>query len=82
MSCSVFPIDILLFGVVVRVKAIRSALQTIYEDCDNPNPTCVNNIIVIFTDSQSAIKAIAQMQHHTQPIVTDILKHATTTQPE
>ena len=55
-----------------ELKAIRSALQTIYEDCDNPNPPCVNNT-VIFTDSQSAIQAIAQMQHHKQPIVTDIL---------
>ena len=31
-----------------ELKAIRSALQTISEDCDNPNPPCVNNI-VIFT---------------------------------
>ena len=58
-----------------ELKAIRSALQTISEDCDNPNPPCVNNI-VIFTDSQSAIQAIAQMQHHKQPIVTDILTTA------
>ena len=58
-----------------ELKAIRSALQTISEDCDNPNPPCVNNI-VIFTDSESAIQAIAQMQHHKQPIVTDILTTA------
>ena len=58
-----------------ELKAIRSALQIISEDCDNPNPPCVNNI-VIFTDSQSAIQAIAQMQHHKQPIVTDILTTA------
>ena len=58
-----------------ELKTIRSALQTISEDCDNPNPPCVNNI-VIFTDSQSAIQAIAQMQHHKQPIVTDILTTA------
>ena len=58
-----------------ELKAIRSALQTISEDCNNPNPPCVNNI-VIFTDSQSAIQAIAQMQHHKQPIVTDILTTA------
>ena len=38
-------------------------------------PPCVNNI-VIFTDSQSAIQAIAQMQHHKQPIVTYILTTA------
>ena len=56
-----------------ELKVIRSALQTISEDCDNPNPPYVNNI-VIFTDSQSSIQAIAQMQHHKQPIVTDILK--------
>ena len=50
------------------------APQTISNDCDNPNPPCVNNM-VIFTDSQSAIHAIAQMQHHKQrlqPIITDI----------
>ena len=58
-----------------ELKAIRSALQTISEDCDNPNPPCVNNI-VIFTDSQSAIQAFAQIQHHKQPIVTDILTTA------
>ena len=58
-----------------ELKAIRSALQTISNDCDNPNPPCVNSI-VIFTDSQSAILAIAQMQHHKQPIVTDILTTA------
>ena len=58
-----------------ELKAIRSALQTISDDCDNPNPPCVNNI-VIFTDSQSSIQAIAQMQHHKQPIVTDILTTA------
>ena len=39
------------------------------------NPPCVNNI-VIFTDSQSDIQAIAQMQRHKQPIVTDILTTA------
>ena len=58
-----------------ELKAIRSALQTISEDCDNPNPPNVNNI-VIFADSQSAIQAIAQMQHHKQPIVTAILTTA------
>ena len=58
-----------------ELKAIRSALQNISKDCDNPNPLCVTNI-VIFTDSQSAIQAIAQMQHHKQPIVTDILTTA------
>ena len=46
-------------------KAIRYVLQTISNGCENPNP-CVNNI-VIFTDSQSAIQAIAQMQHHKLP---------------
>ena len=55
-----------------ELKAIRSALQTISEDCDNTNPPCVNNI-AIFTDSQSAIQAIAQMQHHKQHTVTDLL---------
>ena len=34
------------------------------------------NNSVIFTDPQSAIQAIAQMQHHKQPIVTDILTTA------
>ena len=34
------------------------------------------NNIVIFTNSQSAFQAIAQMQHHKQPIVTDILTTA------
>ena len=34
------------------------------------------NNIVIFTESRSAIQAIAQMQHHKQPIVTDILTTA------
>ena len=58
-----------------ELNAIRSALQTIYEDCDNHNPPCVNNIVIL-TDSQSAIQAIAQMQHHKQPIVTDILTTA------
>ena len=58
-----------------ELKALRSALQTISEDCDNSNHPCVNNI-VIFTHSQSAIQAIAQMQHHKQPIVTDILTTA------
>ena len=50
-----------------ELKAIRSALQTISNDCDNPNPPCMNNI-VIFTDSQSEIQAIAQMLHHKLPI--------------
>ena len=59
-----------------ELKAIRSTLQTISEDCDNPNPPCVNNIVIL-TDSQSAIQAIAQMQHYKQPIVTD-----NATQPE
>ena len=58
-----------------ELKTIRSALQTISEDCDNSNPPCVNNI-VIFTDSQSAIQTIAHMQHHKQPIVTDVLTSA------
>ena len=53
-----------------ELKAIRSALQTIDDDCDNPNPLCVNNI-VIFTDSVSN-PSLAQMQHHKQPIFTDI----------
>ena len=57
-----------------ELKAIRSALHTISNDYDNINPPRVNNInIVIFTDSQSAIQAIAQMQQHKQPIVTDVL---------
>ena len=58
-----------------ELKAIRSALLTISKDYDNPNPMCVNNI-VIFTDSQSGIQAIAHMQHHKQPIVMDILTTA------
>ena len=47
-----------------ELKAIRSASQTIANECDNLNHPCVNNI-VIFTDSQSEIKTIAQMHHHT-----------------
>ena len=35
-----------------ELKAIRSALQTISKDCDNPNPPCLN-YIVISADSQS-----------------------------
>ena len=53
----------------------RSAIQTISNDCDNPNPPCVNNI-VIFTYAQSEIQAIAQIQHHKQPIVTGVLTTA------
>ena len=33
-----------------ELKAIRSALQTISNDCDNPHPPCVNNIVVTDTD--------------------------------
>ena len=29
-----------------ELKAIRSALQTISKDCDNPNPPCVNIIVI------------------------------------
>ena len=58
-----------------ELKVIRSAVRNIYEYCDNANPPCMNNI-VIFTDSQSAIQAIAQMQHHKELIVTDILTTA------
>ena len=53
------------YNVYAEQKAIRSALQTISNDCNNYNPPCVNNI-VIFTDSQSAIQAIAQMHAASQ----------------
>ena len=39
-------------------------------------PCLYTTNIVIFTNSQSAIQAIALMQHHKQPIVTDILTTA------
>ena len=55
-----------------ELKAIRSVLQSISNDCDNPNPPCVNNI-VIFTDALSAIKTIARMHHHKPLIITDII---------
>ena len=41
-----------------ELKAISSALQTISNERDGHNPPIVNDI-VIFTDSQSAIQAIA-----------------------
>ena len=58
-----------------ELKAIRSALQTISNECDGHIPPIVNDI-VIFTDSQSAIQAVVQSQHNKQPIVTDILEAA------
>ena len=58
-----------------ELEAIRSALQTISNERDGHNPPVFNNI-VIFTNSQSTMQAIAQCQHYTQPIVTDIMEAA------
>ena len=56
-------------------KQRAKALQTISKDCDNPGPPCVNRLYHCHIH-RLAVSNPSQMQHHKQPISTDILNNS------